>query len=400
MIRLKERAVCCRGNEVSAAYENAYYLSASGGAMIRFRVMEIRSDIYDHCRVAYSTDDGRSWSDDYPYQVSWQTPAGVVRKGFGWPVADPRTGRLIALSTTSLLPSDKCLEALSYSFPTYRVSEDGGITWLFEERIIQEGNGEDYSPQHPMQSVWVGRNAVHFSNTPFFSSSGKLIVPVQITRLNPDGTLFCPPGAYSYHEMLVLIGSWREDDRLSWEIGDKVIMEPNVSTRGAIEGAVAEMPDGRFLMVMRGSNSGNLSLPGHKWYCTSADGCRTWSDVQPWAYTDGERFHSPGSYSTIVKHSNGQYYWVGNICEENPKGNGPDYPVVIGEIDCQSLMLRRESLMEIDTYREDDPAPVHLRNFGIHEERSTGNLAMRMTRLWRDAERHFRGDAYLYRIEP
>jgi hypothetical protein len=291
------------------------------------------------------------------------------------------------------------LEALSYSFPGYRVSDDGGITWLFEDRIIQSDGDGAYSAHHPMHSVWTGKNAVHYANMPFYASDSRLIVPVQITRLNPDGTIFCPPGALSFHEMMILMGTWQRESRLTWEAGDKVALEPDVSTRGAIEGAVAEMPGGRFLMVMRGSNAGNTSLPGHKWYCTSEDGCRTWSEVRPWGYADGALFHSPSSYSTIVRHSTGCSYWFGNICEENPDGNGPGYPVVAGEIDQDSLMLRRDTVCRIGTYRKENPAPVHLRNFSVYEERSSGDLIMRMTRLWVDKARHMRGDAYLYRIE-
>jgi hypothetical protein len=386
------------GNDVSAAYENAYYLSAEGAAMVRIRISEIGNDVYDVCRISYSPDGGQTWGDDQPYQVSFATPAGMVRKGFGTPVADPRTGRLVALDTTSVLPTDAMLEALTYTFPTYRVSDDGGITWLFEDRIVHHGSG--FSAQHPLPSVWTAKNAVHYSNMPFFDSAGRLIVPVQITRLNLDGTLFCPPGALSFHETLVLTGTWQEDGRLCWQASEKVTMEPDVSTRGAVEGAVAEMPDGRFVMVMRGSNAGNLSLPGHKWYCVSTDGCRTWSAVRPWGYTDGTLFHSPSSYSTILPHTNGRYYWVGNICDHNPEGNGPDYPVVIGQIDPVSLLLRRDSVCDVDTWRDSDPGPMHLRNFSLYEERATGNLVMRMTRLWVDDARNMRGDAYLYRIEP
>ena len=395
---LKEQTICYHGNDVSAAYENAYYLSATDPTMIRVRVSEIGNDVYDICRVSYSADDGITWSDDQPYQVSFATPAGMVRKGFGTPVADPHTGRLVVLDGTSVLPSDHMLEALSYTFPIYRVSEDRGITWLFEDRIIQDGG--EYTAQHPMQSVWTGKNAVHYSNMPFFDNAGRLIASVQITRLSPDGTLFCPPGALSFHETMVLIGTWQEGGRLRWEVSEKVVMEPDVSTRGAVEGAVAEMPDGRFLMVMRGSNAGNPSLPGHKWYCTSADAGHTWSTILPWGYDDGTLFHSPSSYSTIVRHSSGRYFWVGNICDENPDGNGPDYPVVIGEIDPESFLLRRNSVREIDTYREDDPAHMHLRNFSVYEERSTGDLVMRMTRLWVDNAGHMRGDAHQYRIAP
>jgi len=398
MMKLKEQTVSYRGTDVSAAYENAYYLAPAGTCMIRIRFSEVGNDIYDVCRISYSTDGGRAWGADQPYQVSFATPAGMVRKGYGMPVVDPRTGRLVVLDSTSVLPTDGMLEALTYTFPTCRVSADGGITWLFEDRIIH--HGDEYSAEHPLPSVWTGKNAVHYSNTPFFDRAGRLIAPVQITRLNPDGTLFCPPGALSFHEMMILIGTWQEDGRLRWEASRKIVMEPDVSTRGAVEGAVAEMPDGRFMMVMRGSNAGNPALPSYKWLSVSADGCRTWSTPRPWTYTGNDPFHSPSSYSTIVPHSNGRYYWVGNICAENPEGNGPDYPVFIGTIDPQSFLLERDSIMEIDTCREDDPAPVHLRNFTVYEERSTGDLVMRMTRLWVDNEGHMRGDACLYRIAP
>jgi len=366
--------------------------------MVKVRVSEIGDDIYDVCRISYSMDNGCTWSKDQPYQVSFAKPAGMVRKGYGMPVVDPYTGRLIVFDTTSVMPNDHMLEALTYSFPTYKVSEDGGITWLFEERIIQSDDGDTYTPQHPIKSVWTSRNAVHYSNTPFFDSRGRLIISLQITRLNSDGSLFCPTGALSFHETIVLIGTWKEDGRMSWEASEKVILEPHVSTRGACEGAVAEMPDGRFLMVMRGSNSGNLSLSGHKWYTISNDGCSTWSEAKPWSYTDGTLFYSPSSYSTIVHHSNGCYYWIGNICDKNPDGNGPDYPIYIGEIDPNSFMLRKESILLIDTYYKDDPDTMHLRNFNLYEERSTSDIVMRMCRLWVDKEHHIRGDTYIYRI--
>lgn len=397
-MQLRERSICSRGNDASAAYESAYYISATAPLMLRVRVSEVGNDIYDVCRISYSTDHGHTWADDQPYQVSFATPAGMVRKGYGTPVVDPRTGRLVVLDSTSVLPTDGMLEALTYTFPTYRVSDDGGITWLFDDRIIHHGG--EFSAQHPLPSVWTAKNAVHYGNMPFFDRAGRLIAPVQITRLNPDGTLFCPPGALSFHETQILIGTWQDGGRLRWEASEKIAMEPEVSTRGAIEGSVAEMLDGRFLMVMRGSNAGNPSLPGHKWYCTSTDGCHTWSRPRPWTYADGTRFHSPSSYSTIMAHSNGRYYWVGNICEENPQGNGPDYPLLIGTIDPASCLLQRNSLLVIDTYRPDDPAPVHLRNFSLYEERSSGDLILRMTRLWVDEDGHMRGDAYSYRIAP
>ena len=68
-----------------------------------------------------------------------------------------------------------------------------------------------------MQSEWTGKNTVHCSNVLLFDSAGRLVVSVQITRFDPDGTLFCPPGALSFHETMVLIGAWQDGGRLCWE---------------------------------------------------------------------------------------------------------------------------------------------------------------------------------------
>ena len=394
-VRVTESHITSRGTQDSAAYESVYYLSSTA-TMLRVRVSEIGNDIYDQCRVSYSSDDGTTWTPDFPHQVSFQTPSGVIRKGFGTPVVDPSSDKLVVLDTTSLLPSDDMLEALTYTFPTYRVSDDGGLTWLFEDRIVQ--SGAQFDARHPLQSVVTGSNSVHYSNVAFFDTSGRLVVPVQITRLQADGSLFCPPGALSFHEMMVLIGTWQPDGRMRWEVGDKVVLEPDLSTRGAIEGAVMEAPDGRFHMVMRGSNAGNPGLPGHKWACVSSDGGLTWSRPTPWCYSDGQPFYSPSSYSTILRHSTGRYWWVGNICEANPVGNGPDCPLLIGEVDPRDATLIRGSLTEIDTCRPEDPAPVHLRNFCVYEQRSTRDLLLHMTRLWVDQDRHMRGDAHRYRL--
>jgi hypothetical protein len=132
----------------------------------------------------------------------------------------------------------------------------------------------------------------------------------------------------------------------------------------------------------------------------SSDDGRTWSAIRPWSYDNSTLFHSPSPCSTIIRHSSGRYFWIGNICGENPQGNDPDYPLVVDEIDPESLLLRRESVLEIDTCRPDDPGLMHLRNHSVDEERSTGDLVMRMTRLWKGASGHYRGDAFVYRMTP
>ena len=73
-----------------------------------------------------------------------------------------------------------------------------------------------------------------------------------------------------------------------------------------------------------------------------------------------------------------------------------------GLIDPDSLLLRRDTVMVVDTRRGDEVPPL-LGNFQVYEERGTGHLIVRSTRLWVEQQgerRAYRGHAYLYRIEP
>ena len=269
-MRLIDRTIAYPEGPEGAAYELAGYLTADTLDMIRVRTLEVRSDIYDHCTISFSADNGRTWSESQPYPVRRETPEGVYRQSFGNTFVDPVNGRLLVTASQTLLPTDQMLEALTHSTLTYRVSEDGGRSWLFDEQVVQHGDA--YSAEYPIDGVWTGKNVAHVANEMVFSSDGRLVLPLQRTCLQEDGTLFCPPGALSYHDLIMLIGAWQDDGRIRWTAGQPVTLPPEISTRGVTEGAVAEMPDGRFLMVMRTSNAGNLKLPGHKWYCVSHDG--------------------------------------------------------------------------------------------------------------------------------
>lgn len=425
-MRLKDKNIGFpEKDKVTSSYESAYYISKYKNKLIRIRYLMIASDIFDNCTISFSNDNGKTWSDFEPYNVCRKTSEGIYRKDYGSPFVDPVNGRLLVIATQSFLPSDNLWEALTYSFPIYRVSEDEGKTWTIEEQLIQKGEKDEFTDNHPLEGVWVGENAIHLANEPFRSSSGKIIWPAQRTVLNSEGNLFCPPGSPSYHEMVILIGTWRNDNGIDWEISKPIIIEPEKSTRGACEGAVAEMPDGKMLMVIRASNelwmrndnsqhidnktgltianqedenAGRSLLPGYKWYCISEDGGYTWDKPKPWRYSDGSLFYSPSSYSRILRHSNGKYYWFGNICPKNPRGNLPRYPFVTGEIDVNNFMLIKESLIELDTLREEDEYPPQMGNFNVYEERDSGDIVLRMTREFADGVNEW-GSSYIYRIE-
>src|SRR5204863_8584169 len=122
--------------------------------------------------------------------------------------------------------------------------------------------------------------------------------------------------------------------------------------------------DERILMVMRGGNNGILDQPGVRWRSISRDDGRTWSASEPWNFSDGLTMFSPGACSQLLQHSSGAWYWLGNVCPENPKGSYPRYPLVIGRVDPATLGVVHESLFVVDTWQPDsDPEPVMLSSF-------------------------------------
>ncbi len=177
--------------------------------------------------------------------------------------------------------------------------------------------------------------------------------------------------------MLILIGRWIEGGRLEWEISERIQADPTRTTRGVIEPTLAEMPDGRILCVMRGSNGGSkdreFALPSHKWFSISADGGRRWSEPRPWMYEDGTAFFSPSSMSQLLTHSSGRVFWLGNISPTNCRGNTPRWPLVIGEVDPKSLLLKKESVLVLDTKRDDEEG-INLSHWWAVEDRETGDI--------------------------
>jgi hypothetical protein len=67
-----------------------------------------------------------------------------------------------------------------------------------------------------------------------------------------------------------------------------------------MESEVAELKDGRLLIVWRGSNP---KLAGHKCFSNSKDDGKTLSPPAVWTYDDGKAFYSPSSFHRMIRHN-------------------------------------------------------------------------------------------------
>jgi hypothetical protein len=266
--------------------------------------------------------------------------------------------------------------------------------------MIQAG----YTQDNPFEGVYLGRNSVmtNAGGLPIRTRRGQVLLPVCVFPLDENGEIYNPGGGFTWSEGAVLIGEWGEDGRhIRWQMSQRLQLSPEKSTRGVDESTIAEMPDGRLLLAIRGSNDVNRDLPGRKWRSISEDGGYTWSDIEPWTYDDGEAFFSPASCSQFLRHSNGTLYWFGNICDENPEGNHPRYPLVGAEVDTESLTLKRDTVVTLLTRRDHQHRRVQYSNFLAREDRQTGRVAIHLSPIepLGPNETEWTGDAMLYQVE-
>jgi hypothetical protein len=331
---------------------------------------------------AYSPDNGRTWT-VLPADPAFdgKLPHGYRRDAFP-SFVDPVNGNIIkvvaSLDTSGLDPRvNEPSIAEEASYLRYRVSTDGGKTFLFDEPIVQHGK----TPENPFDGVYTGKNGVSMGDVGsqlLRTRAGRIIVPAQVRVLGPDGKLSSPGGGWSYHDVLMILGRWRDDNRLDWEIA-RIMADPTQSTRGMIEPTLAEMPDGQLLCVMRGSNGGTkdpaYTIPSYRWRSVSTDDGLHWSEPTPWTYDDGTNFFSPSSMSLLLKHSSGRVFWIGNISPTNCRGNDPRYPLIIGEVEPKTLQLVADTMLVIDTKRPDESG-VNLSHYWGFEDRQTKEIVI------------------------
>ncbi len=343
---------------------------------------------------AYSADNGHTWetvavTPDFARDL----PYGFRREPHT-PWRDPVNGNILVLFNCMDTPEkDPHAHEPNWQwywyYLRYRVSTDGGRTYLFDEPIVQQG--EAYSAQHPLDGVYIGKNCFFLGDSgcrPLRTREGTVLVPMQMPPLDPKGEGFYNPGGGWYWlDSVILIGRWTADHHLAWEVSEPIQGDGDRTSRGLYEPTLAQLPDGRILCVMRGSNGGprdaSCAWPSHKWVCLSEDGGHTWSKPEPWTYVDGEPFFSPASMSELFAHSNGRIYWIGNLSETNCQANHPRWPLMIGEVDRDTGRLIRDTVLTIDT-KQVDEEDVNLSHWHCFEDREAGDIVLPMARASKD----------------
>lgn len=398
MARVLERRVAVPHGEMRAPVIGfVTYVHPTRPRLIRRHGWEVSDDIHDDFYDLASDDNGVTWSDPVPSVVNYREGDHYIVHTENAALYLPTRDRLVVM--TNMIEQPALDRGHARGTPVrLRITVSAPDDYLRATPCIT-----DFDLPHGL--------AVSFCH-PIEDSRGRVLVPVQHQTHDIDGTL-ARAGievqkstglTYSYGQSRLIIGTFDAAGQVNWTLGDPVPLEIGLSSRGLNEGAVAELRDGRLVMILRGSNHLWPDRPGCKWLSLSDDGGQSWSAAQPLQCDDGTLIESSATGSAIFRSTHdGRLYWVGNLCIDGrrPDGNMPRSPLVIAELSEQPVALRRATIRVIDRAAAHEHPDTQHSNFKLYQDRATGDLVLYLTRYGErgyDNNAWLKADHYQYRV--
>ena len=246
-----------------------------------------------------------------------------------------------------------------------QLSRDGGRTWSEPEQIIAQGG--PYDAAHWAPEVDLGRVGGMMAGIPAIikSRSGDLLLPFQ---LGATGRVL---------KQGVMIGRWRNDGKgLDWEVGNYVEEPTERSRRGCFAGTLAELSDGRVLMIMRGDSRDTIYEGDVKRMTLSGDGGRSWRTPRPITYEDGSIVWSVSSNPRLMTcERTGRLFLITHIVDKPVLGQSRR-PLCIAEVDREKAVVIKDSVTVVCDREPDEIESAYFEPRGIYQDRESGNLVL------------------------
>jgi len=317
-------------------------------------------------------------------------------------IHDPASDRLVSLSIHHVRDMRQGPPRMIHNHALVQTSVDSGQSWT-SPVVLKYEDGGSLDKNNVLDPNYLENNTAYPGQSIFRHSSGSLLIPVTNTKIPaeiPDET---PPRVRWPSKgtigSLCFIGRWNvKQEQYDWKAGKPVWLPRSTAFNGLLEADVAELDDGRVLIVWRITKTKDGEA--HKWFSVSGDGGFNFSEPQIFGYSDGTRFFSTSTFHRLFRSSGtGHLYWIGNIAPQNPSNPGhPRYPLVIAEVDEECLALKRETVTEIDTRQPGEGERLQLSNFWLMENTDTHQLEVYLTRLHENPEETFTANAYRYTL--
>lgn len=355
-----------------------------------------------HQRI--SLDNGKTWS-PLKAQPSWMTYKEKVTI-LDWKFCgmyDPASDRLVSLSIHHVRDMRQGPPRMIYNHALVRTSTDGGQTFGNTQTLKYE-EGDDLDPQNELNPNYLENNTGYPGQSILCLRNGNLLIPVINAKIPADVPDEAPPrvrwpskgtiGSVCYS------GRWdKTRKQYIWKAGKPVWLPRSIAFNGLLEPDVAELSDGRILIVWRITKTRDGDA--HKWFSVSDDGGMTFAKPQIFGYSDGTKFFSTSTFHRLFRsQKTGRLYWIGNIAAEAPTNAGhPRYPLIIAEVDEKTLALKKETVTSIDTRQTGEGERLQLSNFWIIENSETFDLEIYLTRLNEVPDETFTANAYRYTLK-
>ncbi len=282
----------------------------------------------------------------------------------------------------------------------------------FRQLVMYE-DGAEFDINDPTNPEYFSKNTCYTGSNMVFDKNGDIIFPIGAPVIKCcklaglDVNEVFPSKPDTLRGLIVVRGHWN-GEKYELTYSRPVVISDLQSSRGMDEPTIALLKNGRIVVVFRGAYYMNKNwntriepgTPSFKWYTWSDDGGKTFTPAMPWHFDDGEVIYSSASISHFFRDPRtDRLYWIGNITGHVVYENHPRFPLCIVEVDQTYGTAIKESYTLIDTRREGESEKLHLSNFTMMQDRETGHLHVRLTKLNQFDDRSaFEAEPWLYDI--
>ncbi len=399
--------------------QNPCYVSAQGRTLmesVKHEALHIDAqgrNVFYHPRIfrRYSSDNGRTWTAGPDQTVEDATHLDGRRRHVSLHALDSRRDALISIfATYEVDTSEGMFAGGNRRQRTYRLwyerSFDGGRSWTAARQIVDERPGFDETRWGPGLVFGVTGAGIDLP-PPVWLEDGTVLFGLTLYHVPWPGDAFDDPRRGGRYGVLYVRGRWDDSGRdVRWRFGEPILLAREQSALGCCEPAGIALGGSRVFNTMRCQGDERLGIPSTRYSTLSTDGGMTWSEPQPLCYDDGGTVWTPASFSSFFRSSRtGACYWLANILPGPVHGQTPRYPLAIAEFDPATCRVIRRSIQVIQDRPAHLPEEVRYTNWGLYEERGTGDLIMTMPEQPKlmnfsamTRPEHFTADCFRYRI--